>query len=230
MSKLPDPNDWEVHHIQSTTPDPFTITLHDADGRKVGTISIFTDGPMTFTGEADASAAAFFDAVVRENSRKITELEDKIRDHKAAAVHIRQLYSTMKDLWHRDPTVIEPKTMHAVHDWLEQVLELDSIGHPAPYWSVDLPEQESYSRPYVEGLRQRIAELEDQRLKDRIDDLRDTLSQIDSWCSAYPVEVFPEPNWAEARAKLGDSLLTRVSSSNMRHVVEGIKRIIGDAL
>lgn len=63
----------------------------------------------------------------------------------------------------------------------------------------------------------------------RIDELEDALLQIKSWCEAYPIDIFPEPNWNEVRDKLGSSLLSQVSASNMRHVVTGIQRIIDRA-
>lgn len=59
-------------------------------------------------------------------------------------------------------------------------------------------------------------------------DAEDKLHEIRVWCRAYPLAVFPEPNWKEVERMLGSKMLTRVSASNMRHVVEGIQRIIGD--
>jgi hypothetical protein len=62
--------------------------------------------------------------------------------------------------------------------------------------------------------------------KERIGELEDCLNQIRSWCKAYPLGVFTEPNWKEVNEKLGSTLLTQVSGSNMRHVVTGIQNII----
>jgi len=61
---------------------------------------------------------------------------------------------------------------------------------------------------------------------ERIEFLHQQLHEIEMWCRAYPVEVFPEPDWSEVNAKLGPKLLTRVSASNMRHVCDGIRKII----
>jgi hypothetical protein len=62
----------------------------------------------------------------------------------------------------------------------------------------------------------------------RLDQLESTLDSIRQWCRAYPVAVFPEPNWSrvnEACQNHGISL-SAISGSNMRHVVQGIETII----
>src|ERR1700761_2946859 len=79
------------------------------------------------------------------------------------------------------------------------------------------------------------AELDEKMIKDlrraldaankRIEELRATLQRIVDWCEAYPVDIFPEPDWADVKAKLGETLLSRVSASNMRHVCDGIAKI-----
>ena len=117
---------------------------------------------------------------------------------------------------------------------------------------IDLTKQPSYMsveelRREVVASRRRIEELEalrdtsiaaarikkleaqNERLQEfieQIDHQYDAMQQISSWCQAYPHDIFPEPDWVEAREKLGDSLLSRVSAANMRHVTEGIVRII----
>ena len=63
----------------------------------------------------------------------------------------------------------------------------------------------------------------------KIDALESALERIEAWCEAYPIAVFTEPDWTEVRKRLGDTLLTQVSASNMRHVVTQIKRIIESA-
>lgn len=55
--------------------------------------------------------------------------------------------------------------------------------------------------------------------------LQAKLTRIHDWTEAYPLEQFPAPDWAEVKRLLGESLLSRVSAANMRHVVEGIKKI-----
>ena len=61
----------------------------------------------------------------------------------------------------------------------------------------------------------------------RIVELENRLARIVNWCDAYPLDVFPEPDWGNVRELLGDALLTQVSAANMRHVVEGMKKIAG---
>jgi hypothetical protein len=59
------------------------------------------------------------------------------------------------------------------------------------------------------------------------DKMQDALEQIVAWGVAYPLTVFPEPDWpkvAEALKAAGLSL-DAVSAANMRHVVTGIARI-----
>lgn len=72
--------------------------------------------------------------------------------------------------------------------------------------------------------------------QDRIDELEDVLHEIKCWCKAYPRTVFIEPTkegWKRANEVLDAAdncpSLTAISGSNMRHVVEGIQRIIGTA-
>ena len=69
--------------------------------------------------------------------------------------------------------------------------------------------------------------------------LEATLQRIENWCKAYPHTVFIEPTkeqWRTADETLdahkGDNCpsLTAISGSNMRHVVEGIQKIITEAL
>ena len=62
---------------------------------------------------------------------------------------------------------------------------------------------------------------------DEIDRLQERLSRILEWCEAYPLDVFPEPDFKQARKLLeaGGMTLDAISASNMRHVVNGIKKI-----
>jgi len=73
----------------------------------------------------------------------------------------------------------------------------------------------------------------------RCERLEGALHRIENWCKAYPRTVFIEPTeeqWRTADATLdahkGDNCpsLTAISGSNMRHVVEGIQKIITEAL
>ena len=77
----------------------------------------------------------------------------------------------------------------------------------------------------VKRLEARIKELEQ-----KLEGLEDALNQVNNWCKAYPIEVFTEPDWDEVKEKLGSTLLTQVSGSNMRHITNGITKIIVQAI
>lgn len=58
------------------------------------------------------------------------------------------------------------------------------------------------------------------------------LARIDSWAKAYPLDIFPEPDFAKAHLllKAGGMTLDAISASNMRHVVEGVGNIAATTL
>jgi len=64
------------------------------------------------------------------------------------------------------------------------------------------------------------------------DALREALERIEQWGRAYPLSVFPEPDFAKAREALEAAGLTldAVSASNMRYIVEGVSEIARAAL
>ena len=59
--------------------------------------------------------------------------------------------------------------------------------------------------------------------------LKDKLQKIKNWIDAYPIKIFPEPDFKKAPKVLKENGMTldSVSASNMRHVLSGIKDIIG---
>ena len=61
------------------------------------------------------------------------------------------------------------------------------------------------------------------------DALREALPRIEAWAKAYPLDLFPEPEWAEVKRLLGDDLLTRVSAANMRHVATKLWEYLASA-
>jgi len=73
-----------------------------------------------------------------------------------------------------------------------------------------------------------MTDLEIECLEDEIEQLRDKLERIRQWTEAYPIDVFPEPDWKKARTLLeaGGMTLDSVSASAMRRVVNGIAKII----
>lgn len=68
--------------------------------------------------------------------------------------------------------------------------------------------------------------------EDYIDTLETALRELVAWSEAYPLDVFPEPNWKRAQLALETAGITMdaVSASCMRHVVEGVGRIARKAL
>lgn len=73
---------------------------------------------------------------------------------------------------------------------------------------------------------------ENDKLKERIEELEATLTRIDTWAKAYPLKAFPEPDLVEVHEvlKAHGLSLDEVSASNMRHVLDGVKDIVGQAL
>lgn len=68
--------------------------------------------------------------------------------------------------------------------------------------------------------------------QERIDELEEALHKIVQWSKAYPLTVFPEPDFKKAAEllKAGGITLDAISASNMRHVVEGVGKIASEAL
>ena len=62
-------------------------------------------------------------------------------------------------------------------------------------------------------------------------DSDDKLAKIRAWIDAYPLEVFPEPDFKKAARvlKAYGMTLDAISASNMRHVLQGVKQIIDDS-
>jgi len=71
---------------------------------------------------------------------------------------------------------------------------------------------------------------------DRTEHLEEALQRImqwsEEWSEAYPLDIFPEPNWKRAAELLnaGGISLDAISVSIMRRVVEGVGKIAREAL
>lgn len=65
-------------------------------------------------------------------------------------------------------------------------------------------------------------------LQARIDAAEETLERIKNWCEAYPLDIFPEPDLANAHKILTENGMTldAISAHAMRHVVTSIKKLI----
>ena len=63
---------------------------------------------------------------------------------------------------------------------------------------------------------------------DELKELQEKIHKIKTWINAYPLSVFPEPDFQKAHKVLKQHGMTldAISASNMRHVLEGIKNII----
>ena len=66
---------------------------------------------------------------------------------------------------------------------------------------------------------------------EKIKELEKCLKRIKNWCDAYPIEIFPEPDFKKAAKVLKDNGMTidSISASAMRHITEGIKEIINES-
>jgi glutamate synthase domain-containing protein 2 len=69
-------------------------------------------------------------------------------------------------------------------------------------------------------------------LRGEVARLTDLFVEIQQWAAAYPVAVFPEPDFNRANELLqaGGMSIDAVSASNMRHVLSGLNRIVTAAL
>ena len=67
---------------------------------------------------------------------------------------------------------------------------------------------------------------------ERVDELEEALHQIHQWAKAYPLDVFPEPDFKKAREVLEAAGMTldAISASNMRHVITQVEKICADVL
>jgi len=77
------------------------------------------------------------------------------------------------------------------------------------------------------NMPQRIRELQAE-----LDAKDKALHEIDNWCKAYPVEVFPKPDLKKAAKvlKAANMTLGSITADSMRHVTNGIKEILDQAL
>lgn len=56
--------------------------------------------------------------------------------------------------------------------------------------------------------------------------------QIKGWCEAYPIAVFPEPDFGKAHKVLKENGMTlgAISASNMKHVITQVQKMIDAAI
>lgn len=73
---------------------------------------------------------------------------------------------------------------------------------------------------------------EDLEVADRLTAAEGFMEEIVSWSKAYPLEVFPKPDFKKAHKVLmaNGISLDAISAANMRHVVDGVGKIAEQAL
>ncbi len=61
-----------------------------------------------------------------------------------------------------------------------------------------------------------------------LEKLQNKMWKIKIWIDAYPLDIFPEPDFKKAHEVLKQHGMTldAISASSMRHVLNGIKNII----
>ena len=79
----------------------------------------------------------------------------------------------------------------------------------------------------IERLRGEIERLTNER-----DEAYEALEKIKTWSEAYPLDIFPEPDFKKAHEVLKSNGMTldSISASNMRHVLNGMIHIVQRAL
>jgi len=70
------------------------------------------------------------------------------------------------------------------------------------------------------------------RLEAENDCMENALHQLRQWSKAYPIDIFPEPDFKKAHKVLTDNgiSLAAISAANMRHVITGVIKIIDAAI
>jgi len=91
------------------------------------------------------------------------------------------------------------------------------IGHEPPAFHFYLEDLEAF------------AKLVAAKEREHYDDLFD---QIKNWCEAYPISVFPEPDFKKAHEvlKANGMTLDAISASNMKHVITQVQKMIDAAI
>ncbi|KKM94264.1 hypothetical protein LCGC14_1200100 [marine sediment metagenome] len=77
------------------------------------------------------------------------------------------------------------------------------------------------------AIEQHVSKLKAENAK-----LQEALERIKTWSEAYPLKAFPKPDLKKAREVLeaADMTLDAISADAMRHVINGVKNIISEAL
>lgn len=104
---------------------------------------------------------------------------------------------------------------------------IDNRWHPHAHSSEELADFVEKHLEFSDNLARQLS-----AANDELEIAVDALTEIENWTKAYPLEVFPEPDFERARQLLeaGGITLDAVSASNMRHVINGVKGIVDTAM
>ena len=60
----------------------------------------------------------------------------------------------------------------------------------------------------------------------------DVLEKLQNWADAYPLNIFPEPDFKKAHEILTANGMTldAISASNMRYVISGVRKLVEEGL
>lgn len=96
-------------------------------------------------------------------------------------------------------------------------------------WFDDMEERYQASYGSYEQLLQEAFEAGAKQEREHYDDL---FEQIKNWCEAYPISVFPEPDFGKAHEvlKANGMTLDAISASNMKHVITQVQKMIDAAI
>lgn len=93
-----------------------------------------------------------------------------------------------------------------------------------------LPETDYEPIMHTKEQIERFAALVSEDAREFYDDL--IFNRIKAWSKAYPLSIFPEPDFKKAHEVLQANGMTldAISASNMRHVITQIQSMIDDAI
>jgi hypothetical protein len=99
---------------------------------------------------------------------------------------------------------------------------------------LDIRDELVGARVEISGMQAELQQAREELIKEQCENerLSDAMLKIEAWSNAYPVDVFPEPDFERVQdlLKAGGQSLSCVSASNMRHVVKGVGEIARSAL
>ena len=107
---------------------------------------------------------------------------------------------------------------------------LESVPNNSRLW-VDFPEgMGSTHFPVGHYCHKAAAEL--RRLHEVNTELVEVLQEINEWAKAYPITIFPEPDFNKAHKVLTENGMTldAISASNMRHVLTQVEKMVSAAI